>query len=110
MRSRSLAPFVVALVFNAVGGSAVLAQNEEWVARYDGPDHGNDEPVAIAVDKSGFVYVAATTEMDGHAHYATLKYDPDGGLQWAARWGSPAGGDSFASALALASDVDWIVG
>ena len=30
---------------------------EQWVRYYDGPDHGEDKPVAIVVDDSGNVFV-----------------------------------------------------
>ena len=51
--------------------------NELWVARYGGPVKGFDQAAAIAVDKSGSVYV--TGKSDGGASssdYATIKYVP----------------------------------
>ena len=48
-----------------------------WEARYNGPRNGYDQAAAIAVDKSGNVYI--TGKSDGGASssdYATIKYMP----------------------------------
>jgi hypothetical protein len=77
--------------------------NQLWASRYDGPGHAYDIPHALAVDSSGDVYV--TGESDGIASgqdYATLKYDPNGNLLWAARYNGPD--NSTDSALRLAVD------
>lgn len=56
---------------------------QQWVVRYTA--QGN--PVAIAVDNLGSVYVTGSSAGD----YATLKYDSSGQQQWVARYsgGSP---------------------
>jgi len=58
-----------------------------WLRRYDGPVNGSDNAVAIAVDDSGFVYVAGSSEGTGtYEDYATIKYDSDGDQVWVRRY------------------------
>ncbi len=73
---------------------------ELWVARYDGPASGGDGASALAVDGSGSVYVAGTSEGD----YATIKYGPDGTELWAARYDGPAIGTVRDRIVSLAAD------
>jgi uncharacterized delta-60 repeat protein len=84
---------------------------QQWIAPYDGPGHGDDVASAIAVDASGNIYVtgwsASTRPPDpehGHAFdYATIKYNAAGEEQWVARYEGPAEvtRDNIATAIAL---------
>ncbi len=82
--------------------------NEIWVARYNGPGNGLDEPSALALDGTGNVYVTGESTGAGTAtDYATIKYDADGNELWVARYNGPRTGEpqntDRARALALDS-------
>lgn len=71
---------------------------EQWVQVYDGPAHGPDGAWAIAVDRLNNVYITGYSW--GGSHYrqnmCTIKYSPDGVLQWVQRYAGL--GDEGASA------------
>lgn len=60
-----------------------------WAERYDGPVHQEDAATSMTVDQKGNVYVTGCSQ-GGEANFdfATLKYSPDGRLEWAARYQS----------------------
>ncbi|HEY6192072.1 MAG TPA: SBBP repeat-containing protein [Bacteroidota bacterium] len=73
-----------------------------WAAVYDGPAHTTDDPSALAVDKSGNVYVTGSSvRFNTSNDYATIKYDPSGVRQWVAYYDGPGDGSDYATALAL---------
>jgi len=71
---------------------------ESWVARYNGPGNYTDDPVAIAVDGSGNVYLTGESSGQG---YATIKYDSAGEEQWVAGYNGPGNGNDRANAIAV---------
>ncbi|HMS34860.1 MAG TPA: SBBP repeat-containing protein [Ignavibacteria bacterium] len=59
---------------------------EQWVRYYDGPDHREDKPVAIAVDDSGNVIVAGSSYSQFSSDdFLTLKYNSFGDIVWTRR-------------------------
>jgi hypothetical protein len=76
--------------------------NELWVARYDGPESGDDGAHDIAVDSSENIYVTGHSVGRGTSmDYATIAYDSTGNELWAARYDGPAGLKDYGTALAL---------
>ncbi|MFI5252377.1 MAG: SBBP repeat-containing protein [Bacteroidota bacterium] len=75
---------------------------EQWTARYDGPAHGDDTPVAIAVDGNGDVVVTGGSVGDvGLFDFLTVKYDPNGVQLWENRFDGTLHVDDGPYAMAL---------
>ncbi|NIA28734.1 MAG: hypothetical protein GWP06_02330, partial [Actinobacteria bacterium] len=88
------------------------AGNEQWIARFDGPGHLDDDANAIAVDENGNVFVAGASMpagMGGMPDFATVKYDADGLQKWAAFYNGPGNQYDEAGALVLDSEGHVIV-
>ncbi len=85
---------------------------QQWVARYDGPAHSDDEAAAMAIDSAGNICVTGySADSNTGSDYATIKYSPSGQQQWVARYGSQAGVNGGASAIALdGSDNVYVTG
>jgi hypothetical protein len=83
--------------------SSAAQVQEAWIQRYNGGYTNLDHrPVAMALDSSGNIYVAGSSQSsDTNYDYAVLKYAPGGTQLWAARYAPPAGGTNTVAALAL---------
>jgi hypothetical protein len=92
------------------GETQAAAPTQKWTATYDGPGHGDDLAVALAVDGSGNVYVAGTSRGTGsHTDFAVVKYSPLGVQLWAKRYDGPGHGDDSVKAIALDASGNVIV-
>ena len=61
--------------------------DQRWVARYDGPDHREDEARALDVDPAGNVVVTGISDsLMTYFDYLTIRYDSAGVQQWASRY------------------------
>ncbi|MDD2891313.1 MAG: SBBP repeat-containing protein, partial [bacterium] len=84
----------------------IFAQNEMWVARYDGPygTGGFDHAFAMAIDDSGYIYVTGTSlDTTLCTDYATIKYNSAGDTVWVRRYNGP---DKYSDDDAYAIAVD----
>lgn len=60
----------------------------QWLARYDGGVR--DDPKAIFVDDSGYVYISGISYKSGQgSDYLTIKYDKNGDSVWVKRYNGP---------------------
>jgi hypothetical protein len=89
--------YIIAVSLLPIFGSA-----QEWVARYNGPDNDYDEASAIALDRTGNIYVTGMSAGLGTGgDYATVKYDVTGVEQWVVRYDGPSNSNDQSSAIAL---------
>jgi uncharacterized delta-60 repeat protein len=52
---------------------------QQWIQKYDGPGHGNDNGAAVGVDASGNVYVGGTSlGKTSDLDFVTIKYNSSG--------------------------------
>jgi hypothetical protein len=62
------------------------AGEQEWVARYNGPDNDNDYLNGMVIDGSGNVYVTGVSANHcASSDFATIKYNSAGQEEWVAR-------------------------
>lgn len=80
-RNLATAQDIVTLKYRADDGKPL------WIASRNGAGNSSDRPAALVVDKSGNIYVAGSSFEPGKASpYLTIKYNPQGMEQWAARY------------------------
>ena len=75
---------------------------EQWVARYNGIEQGDDQAVALAVDNSGNIFVTGFSQQDTTSStrdYVTIKYNSNGQEQWVAVYSTS--GDDEPNDLAI---------
>jgi hypothetical protein len=95
-----------------------LNGNKIWEARYNSPENGDDFVQAMAIDKSGNVYIVGNSNSvqgaiggsgyiptmtpppgKGKGYYTTLKYDNSGRQLWAAPYQGAGDNDDLARAI-----------
>lgn len=82
-------------------------ENTQWIKRYNGSLDYYDDPLAIATDDKGNVYITGISNMEPFfdpgdpfsAVYATIKYDINGNEGWVAQYNGPEKGYDRAQAI-----------
>ena len=78
------------------------AGQEQWVAYYNGPDNGDDQANAMAVDGSGNVYVTGFSGVTAsYNDCTTIKYNSAGQELWVARHNVCPRGDAWGAGIAI---------
>jgi uncharacterized delta-60 repeat protein len=76
---------------------------QEWIARYDGPENNNDDPVALTVDANNNVYVTGSSYSDRSSlDFLTVKYNTSGNIQWVRAFNGTGNGPD--QAIAISTD------
>jgi hypothetical protein len=84
---------------------------QEWVRRWDSPQHRSDGAMDVAVDDYDFPYVTGysyrgSTDSD----YMTIKYNRNGTWKWSMRYDGPANGPDVPYAIAIDGNGIYVTG
>ncbi len=75
---------------------------EQWVARYDGPDSKTDQVKGLVIDQAGNVYVTGqSSNANFKWEYATVMFNSAGVEQWTSRYSNSNNSNDYARALAV---------
>lgn len=78
-----------------------------WVQRYNGPGNGDDEPRALSTDSGGNVYVTGKSIGTDHSYdFETIRYTPNGILEWDARYSAAIHVNDVPSAMTIDKNGD----
>lgn len=76
------------------------AGQQQWEARYNGPNNADDIPTSLEIDNAGNVYVTGGSSGTTSSNdYATVKYNSAGQQQWVSRYNGPGNDQDIASSL-----------
>ena len=78
---------------------------QEWVARYDSPDHLSDAVSAMALDSSGNIIITGTIQtLTQNSNYCTVQYNSSGVLQWVTTYSGPPNANGIDAPTAIGVD------
>lgn len=81
-----------------------------WVRRYNGPANSADEPAGLAIDGNGNAYVTGKSWGGRSWDFATIKYGPNGNLQWVKRFNEVSDADQPAALAVDATGNVYVTG
>jgi len=75
---------------------------QQWVKTYNGTGGGEDKAISIALDASGNVYAAGTSNSSNNGQdYVIVKYNNSGAQQWVARYDGVSHGADQLNSMTL---------
>ena len=95
--------FIISLFLLPTALIVEAGVQEAWMQHYAaGAGSGTNQAVAMALDSRGNVIVAGSSQRtNGDFDYVTLKYAPNGSIQWVRRYTSAGNSDDLVRALVL---------
>jgi len=82
---------------------------QQWTASFNNNYDEDDEANALALDNSGNIYVTGNTYNGDNQDYKTIKYDPNGNIEWEIEFNSLYNDDDKATNIAVDNNGDIIV-
>lgn len=77
---------------------------EQWAARYNGTNNGDDVPSSLELDAAGNIYITGGSSGSGSSNdFVTIKYNSSGQEQWNARYNGTGNDNDIASGLAVST-------
>lgn len=83
--------------------------NQQWWSRLDGGRRGLDSPRAIGVDSKGNAFVTGTTAEQAGGSLLTVKYAPDGTVEWMKKYAASSESANDSRDLVVDGDDNVIV-
>ena len=102
-KGKDISNDIAVIHYNEDGG-------EEWVSRYRGLIHGDDEPAAMAMSPSGDLVIIGSTwtgsswQGGRESDLLTMEFDQDGQKEWIAYYNGPANAGDWGKAVAIDGD------
>jgi len=100
---RRIVTGVVLFCWGTLNGIAAVSDGLPlWTNRYHGPEPNDNDPIALAVDRSGSVVVTGYSPgAAGGNDFATIKYSGAGIPLWTNRYSAPYNYDDYATGVAI---------
>ncbi|MGH2576048.1 MAG: SBBP repeat-containing protein [Ignavibacteria bacterium] len=90
------------ILFLAINMFSRTCFSQPWIGTYNGPGNGEDRAYAIVIDGSGNTYVTGfCTSLDNGFDFLTIKYNPEGVLQWTNTYNGSGNGEDRAHAITV---------
>jgi len=95
----------VIIVLCSICISNLIAQTQEWVARYNGPANVVDGATSITIDVLGNIYITGrSANTTSTFECTTIKYDSAGSEKWIRKYHGPVDSNYYDTGWGIAAD------